>query len=104
MPTTDDRNDPGLTHGADESPVPQAEKYLVLSDSERAKGFIRPVRCSYVHTCGTTTTMSQDIAETYARDPRFYGSTYCVGCKMHRPVGPDGEFHWLDNPHEKVGT
>jgi hypothetical protein len=104
MPTTDDRNDPELTRGADESPVPQAPKYLVLSDEERAKGFVRPVRRSYVHTCGTTTRMALDIAETYARNPGFYGSTYCVGCHMHRPVGPDGEFHWLDHPHEKVGT
>lgn len=100
---TDDRNDPALTHGADEVPVPQAEKYLVLSEAERVAGFVRPVRRTYVHTaCGAATTMGQAIAETYARQPSFYGSTYCVNCSMHRPVGPDGEFTWEDG--SKVGT
>ena len=76
-----------------------AEAYLVLSDEERAKGFVRPVRRSYIHlTCGSVTTMGQAIAETYARDPHFYGATYCVNCKMHRPVGADGEFVW-DGPY-----
>jgi hypothetical protein len=103
MPTTSDPSDPRLTRGADDTPRPQAEAYLVLSDAERAAGFVRPVRTSYVHlTCRTTTTMSQDIAETYARDPRFYGSTYCVSCGMHRLVGAAGEFEWEDG--SKVGT
>jgi hypothetical protein len=101
---TDDPNDPNLTRGADETPVPQADKYLVLSDEERAKGFVRPVRRSYVHdTCGAVTTMGQAIAETYATDPTFYGATYCASCRMHRPVGADGEFTW-DGTDEKVGT
>ena len=80
------------------------EKYVVLSDEERAKGFVRPVRTSYVHiTCGTVTTMATAIAETYARDPSFYGGTYCAGCRAHFPVGADGEFLW-DGTGEKVGT
>jgi hypothetical protein len=100
---TDDRNDPRLTHGADSEPVQQAPVYLVLSDAERARGFVRPVRRSYVHVpCGAVTTMGQAIAETYARDPHFYGSTFCVQCSMHRPVGKDGEFVWEDG--SKVGT
>lgn len=104
MPLTDDPNDPRLTHGVDEQPVAQAEAYLVLSAEERAKGFARPVRRSYVHTtCGTVTTMGQAIAETYARDPGFYGATYCVGCRKHLPVGEDGEFVW-SGTDEKVGT
>ena len=41
--------------------------------------------------CGTVTTMGQELAETYARDPNFYGFTYCCGCRMHRPVA---EFRW----------
>ena len=99
---TSDPNDPELTHGSDEEPVPQAPVYLVLSEQERAKGFVRPVRRSYVHTggCGTLTTMSTDLAETYARDPKFYGGTYCCGCRMHRPVD---EFTW-DGTTEKVGS
>jgi hypothetical protein len=84
--------------------VPQNAAYLVLSDEERAKGFVRPVRRSYIHTvCGGLTSMAQGIAETYARDPGFYGSTYCVHCRMHRPVGEHGEFVW-DGTGEKVGS
>ena len=80
----------------------QNKKYLILSEEERAKGFVKPVRQSYVHKsgCGTKTTMSLPLAETYARDPKFYGSTYCCGCKMHRPVS---EFIW-DGTDELVGS
>lgn len=103
MSTTSDPNDPRLTRGVDDAPVPMAQTYLVLSDEERAKGFVRPVRRSYVHTvCGTATTMGQAIAETYARDPSFYGATFCVRCSKHRPVGEHGEFVWNDG--SKVGT
>jgi hypothetical protein len=105
MPITDDPSDPRLTRGADEQPIPQAEVYLVLSDEERAKGFVRPYRSNYVHaSCGTSTRMGQAIAETYARDPHFYGSTYCVRCQMHRPVGADGEFTWDDGSKERLGV
>lgn len=77
--------------------------YVVLSDEERAKGFIRPVRRTYVHEkCGVATTMGQAIAETYARQPDYYGGTYCVGCRTHFPVGEHGEFKWDDGT--KVGT
>lgn len=157
MSTTSDPSDPRLTHGADAEPVPQAPVYLVLSEEERAKGFVRPVRRSYRHTgtrgpvhplreltaeeaeryrafgyvafeaypegsraalgrywtqsqldrvgtgCGTVTTMGTALAETYAREPGFYGSTYCCGCQMHRPVGTAGEFTWLDT-RDLVGT
>lgn len=79
------------------------KNYLVLSAEERAKGFVHPVRRTYIHTeCGTSTTMSQAIAETYARNPAFYGGTYCAHCKAHFPVGEDGEFTWEDG--SKVGT
>lgn len=77
--------------------------YWVLPDEERAKGFVRPVRESYRHEkCGTVTTMGRKLAETYARDPKFYGATFCCGCRTHLPVGEDGEFVWLDG--SKVGT
>ena len=92
---TTDPTDPRLGHGSDDQPGPQNEVYLVLSDEERAKGFVRPVRRSYIHkTCGSVTTMGQAIAETYARSPKFYGSTYCVACQMHKPVS---EFTWVDD-------
>jgi len=98
---TTDPNDPGLGHGADDKPVPQNEAYLVLSEEERAKGFVRPVRQSYRHgTCGTVTTMGLALAETYAREPTFYGATYCCGCRMHLPVA---EFTW-DGTGAVVGS
>lgn len=98
MSTTSDRNDPRLTTGSDEEPTTMAPVYLVLSDEERAKGFVRPLRNTYVHAalrggCGAATTMGAAIAETYARQPGFYGSTWCVACRMHRPVR---EFDWDD--------
>lgn len=98
-------DDPRLTHGADAEPTPQAKAYLVLSEAERAKGFVRPVRRSYVHTgaetpCGAVTTMSQALAETWARDIGFYGATYCVNCRMHRPVS---EFTW-DGDGSQLGS
>lgn len=49
MSTTSDPDDPRLTHGADTEPVPMADVYLVLSEEERAKGFVRPVRRAYRH-------------------------------------------------------
>lgn len=91
---TTDPTDPRLGHGPDTEPGPQNDAYLVLSDEEREKGFVRPVRRSYIHTvCGVSTRMSLPIAETYARDPAFYGATYCVGCQKHLPVS---EFVWED--------
>lgn len=101
MGTTSDRNDPGLREIDDQG---MQKTYLVLSDEERAKGFVRPLRESYVHkACGTTTWMNRAIAETYARDPSFYGGTYCAHCHAHFPVGEHGEFTW-EGTDEKVGT
>ena len=145
MTITTDSQDPRLGHGVDETPVPQQEIYLVLSEDERKKGFIRPYRESYKHVgdkpkytlrdltdeekelydgegyikfemypesmlprtgkfwtqkqlnaigCGTVTKMGRELAETYARNPHFYGATYCVGCQMHRPLK---EFIWVDD-------
>lgn len=151
MSTTTDPNDPRLKREMTEGPEPQNEVYLVLSDEERAKGFVRPLRYSYKHVgvqtkyplrplndeeqarfaafnyvafeaypesespvtgrywtqaqlnkrgCGAITTMSGAIAETYARDPHFYGATYCAGCHRHAPVN---EFVWTDDG-QRVGS
>ena len=54
----------------------------------------------YRSMCGATTIMAKDIAETYARDPHFYGSTWCMSCRDHINVG---EFVW-DGTDEKVGS
>jgi hypothetical protein len=144
-------------------PNGQQRDYLILSDEERAKGFVRPVRLSYQHVgrpgpkyplvdlteeqsaryggpdigfvkyepypisdepgkaralgrfwtqadldkvdkgCGSITTMGRAIAETYARQPGFYGGTFCCRCGKHLPVGADGEFVW-EGTNERVGT
>ena len=96
----------------------QQKDYVVLSDAERAKGFVRPVRCTYLHVghdpvmdgtvlikagksgCGCRTKMHIKIAETYARDPSFYSSTFCVTCGVHRPLD---EFVW-EGTNEQVGS
>lgn len=41
--------------------------------------------------CNTVTTMGRALSETYARNPKFYGATFCVGCNKHLPVE---EFVW----------
>jgi hypothetical protein len=155
MGLTTDPTDPRLGHGSNEKEVPQNEAYLILSDEERAKGLVRPIRLSYIHVgaagptyplrdlteeevnsygdryakfeeypeeepglgrfwkqseldnigkgCGAVTSMNHAIAETYARNPSFYGATYCVNCMKHLPVGKLGEFVW-DGTDERVGT
>lgn len=101
MSLTTDPNDPELGHGVDETPIDQHKKYLILSEEERAKGFVRPVRRSYKHSvCGATTTMGLELCETYARNPKFYGSTYCTTCRKHLAVS---EFTWTEDG-EVVGS
>ena len=98
---TTDKNDPDLKRGIDTGPVPQNKAYLILSEEERAKGFVRPYRDSYEHkSCGVVTKMSREIAETYARSPHFYGATYCIHCCQHFPVD---EFYWAGTK-EIVGS
>ena len=98
-----DRSKQELTDG---SPVPEDRShtrnrgdgqqvgYIVLSEEERRKGFVKPLRRSYTHDkCRTLTTMGRSLCETYARDPHFYSGTFCCGCGAHFPLS---EFHWED--------
>lgn len=128
----------------------QQKGYVVLCEEERKKGFVRPVRKSYIHIgirpkyplrdltaeekeryadfkyikfeeypesespvtgrfwtqkdlnsgCGGLTTMGLSLAETYARDPKFYGGTFCCHCGMHFDVA---EFIWAGTT-EQVGS
>lgn len=79
----------------------QQKAYVVLSEEDRAKGFVRPVRYSYVHkTCGASTKMGKPIAETYARYPTFYSGTFCCQCKEHFPLD---QFLW-EGTKETVGS
>lgn len=106
-----DRSQQQLTNGApvsedhrDLKDNGQQKGYVVLTAEERAKGFVRLVRYAYVHDkCGGVTTMGRSLAETYARDPGFYGGTFCAICRHHFPVGAAGEFTW-EGTTEKVGT
>ena len=105
-----DRSARTLTDGSPETPDHREiqpsgmqKGYIVLTEAERARGFVRPVRRTYVHEkCGVATKMGTALAETYARDPKFYSGTFCCGCGTHFPVGADGEFVWDDG--SKVGT
>ena len=108
--TTTDGNPPrpGFEEASAPAPIEpttgQHLAYWILSAEERAKGFVRPVRHTYIHEkCGTSTTMGTALAETYARNPKFYGATFCCACRGHFPVGAEGEFVW-DHTTEKVGT
>jgi hypothetical protein len=105
--TTVSGNLPDIPYGEGAAPgyvnpeTGQHTDYWVLSEAERSQGFIRPVRRSYIHRkCGSETVMGQAIAETYARNPKFYGATFCVKCKTHFPVK---EFAW-DEDGTEVGS
>lgn len=105
------RDDQTLTDGSPVTPDHRElrpdgmqKAYVVLSEAERAKGFVQPVRRDYQHLkCGVVTTMGVALAETYARDPTFYYGTFCAYCGGHFPVGEAGEFVWYGTK-QKVGT
>jgi hypothetical protein len=103
-----DRSQTMLTDGSPVTPehreiqrTGMQKGYVVLTDEERAKGWVRPYRDVYTHrTCGSDTTMGRRIAETYARDPKFYDGTYCCHCRAHYPLS---EFVWWGTD-EVVGS
>lgn len=75
--------------------------YVVLTEAERAKGYVAEVRAAYIHdACGKVTTMTVAIAETYAREPTFYSETFCASCRTHYPVA---EFKWCGTD-QRVGS
>lgn len=89
--TTDGRS-PAAARASQTNETGQHPSYIVLCDAERAKGFVRPYRDRYKHAkCGGVTTMGRALSETYARDPGFYGATFCCTCNAHYPVA---EFVW----------
>lgn len=132
----------------------QHKSYYILCEDERRKGFVRPVRRTYIHVgiptpknplrdlteeeharydqygyvkfeeypeaegssvtgrfwtqerlnrinagCNRSTTMALSIAETFARDPNFYGAGMCVHCRKHFP---NEELVWEDG--SRVGS
>jgi len=120
--TTDGRS-PEEARASQTNETGQHASYIVLCEDERRKGFVRPYRDAYKHVgrleegelidggvtdrpsrrvggCGTVTTMGRALSETYARDPKFYGATFCVHCNRHLPVA---EFVWTADGQE-VGS
>lgn len=78
-------------------------KYEVYPESESPKvgKFWTQAQLDHVGKgCGSTTTMGKDLAETYARDPYFYGATYCVFCGKHLKLD---EFVWVEDG-QRVGS
>lgn len=50
--------------------------------------------------CGVKTRMPMSCAETYAANPKYYGSTFCCGCSSYLPVA---EFVWYGT-NDRVGS
>lgn len=66
----------------------QYERHPINNTGE----YVAPIRNSYIHDkCGEKTLCGDDIAETYAKNPKFYGRTFCVQCRNYFPVS---EFKW----------
>lgn len=104
MGITTDPRDPGLLEKRSDG---QQQTYLVLTEGERAKGYVRPLRHKTIHVaCGTVTRIPAPCAETYARDPAFYGGTFCCHCGKHFPlVAQDGSVAFLwDEDQQPVGS
>jgi hypothetical protein len=69
--------------------------------------FVRPIRVGYTHVaCGSRTRIGSEIAETYARDPKFYTDTFCVHCGKHfHLINEKGEAAFLwDSDNTPVGS
>ncbi len=110
--TTTDGEPPAEGHWDASAPKPlrkdgQHEAHWVLPPEEIAKGYVRPLRTSYLHlACGAVTKCPTTVSETYAREPGYYGKTFCCACKDYFPVGSKasgGEFVW-DGTSDYVGT
>lgn len=70
MPITTDANDPRIN---EVKPNGQNEAYLVLSDEERAKGYVRPVRRSYKHVGLSPKYPLRDLNE---KEKQLWGDEY----------------------------
>lgn len=98
----DDANDANEFDYGEKQPDGQYENYPTTEEGEP----VQPVRRKYVHDddengCGTVTRMSTSIARSVARDPEYYGKTFCADCGEHVPVSEvswavDGESWRID--------
>lgn len=84
---TDDKPPGDFDYGEQQADG-QYENYPTIGDGD----FVQSVQYTYVHeNCGKTTTMSDNIAESVARDPHYYTKTFCANCGEHVPVE---DVHW----------
>jgi len=69
----------------------QYENYPTIDEGE----FEQAPRKWYIHVdgCGEETGMSEELVKSVARNPEYYGKTYCAGCEEHVPVS---EVEWQD--------
>jgi hypothetical protein len=85
----------------------QQKSYLVLSDAERAKGFVRPVRCSYKHVgiAGPKHALrdlnAEEISRGYGEPDVGYVKyeAYPEGSQRSSAVGR----YWTQDQLDKVG-
>lgn len=94
-----------FVHQSDEHPYVKFEPYPTGYKGSSTGRFWTQQQLDKVGKgCGVQTRMPPLCAETYAKDPGYYGSTFCCGCNEYLPVGADGEFVWDDGSGERVGT
>lgn len=68
----------------------QFENHPKIEEGE----FEQEPRDTYIHEeCGGSTTMKGELPESVARDPSYYGKTFCKTCEEYVPVE---EVHWED--------
>jgi len=103
MPLTTDPNDPRLGHGSDKEPVPQNEAYLVLSEEERAKGFVRPVRRTYKHV-GPQSPKYPLRDLTFHEKQRYGGSGYVKYEIYPESESPKAGKFWTQDQLDQVGN
>lgn len=93
--TEDERK--SWVNDSDKDPFVKYVPYPSAADGKSlGKFFTRSQVARAGRRCGSVTTMGQTIAETYARNPNFYGGTFCCACGAHFPLNeftwePDGE-------------
>lgn len=87
-----------------EGPRRRAKVTWALSDEDKRKGRLRPLRYVYLHeTCGALTKVSVTTAEFMASQPYAFKRAYCAHCRAQFAAGPDGEFTWKGST-ERVGS
>lgn len=99
MGVTDNPNDPGLR---DIGPDGMQATYLVLSEAERAQGFVRPLRRSYTHVGihGPVYPL-RDLTED--EQDRYDGAGYVAFERFLRNVAADAGYPPYDGPDSSVG-